>query len=623
MSRVFPAIAAVYFAALCFTACSLSLPSRFGDGDGHVTDDGRDGMDSTDGPDMDGEGDDGSGPCGEGLVLCGDKCVDTMIDPANCGSCGNACPADRTCAGGECVCREGLGDCGGACVDTASDPDHCGGCSNECDEGLVCNEGECSLDCSDGLTNCDGACVNLLSHPMNCGSCGHVCPGAVGARAVCVERECGLECLENMWDLDEEPGCEYPCTFTSDTEICDGEDNNCDGKRDEGFPCVRGSEVACTTSCGTDGRGSCTDDCDLPTGNLCIGTEVCNGVDDNCDTVPDDGFDCALGMAMSCTTICGTIGNQACESPSCTWSDCCAPDEICYNDCDDDCNGLPDDGCGVTTPGDTCENPFEITGSGGRFSGTTSSAAHDTDGECAHGVGAKDVYYSFTITTASDVYISTFGSSFDTAIYLSATCGSGDLGCSNNYNDMVLQSHIQRANLAPGTYTIAVDGNSLSDEGDYILDVYINSERSEGDTCGHAMPFDDLETGESGNTCGWESVYRGSCSSDFPPTPPPEGVYFFVVPDLGSSLTGHFTTCNEETNYDTLMYIRSVCNSPYLSEEIACNDDIGDAGCTPGWKSRVGGTFSPGVYYLFIDAWCSGGSCDPYCGDYKITVEGL
>ncbi|MFH1438898.1 MAG: MXAN_6577-like cysteine-rich protein [Pseudomonadota bacterium] len=618
-----PGYAAVCLAALCLSACSLSLPPRFGDGDGSVADDGRDGMDSTDGADMDGVGDDGSGPCGEGLVPCGDTCVDPRIDPANCGACGHACAADRTCAGGECVCREGLTGCGGECIDTRSDPDHCGGCSNECDEGWVCNEGECSLNCSDGLTNCSGACVNLVSHPMHCGSCGHVCPGAVGARAVCDERECGLECLENMWDLDDEPGCEYPCTVTSDTETCDGADDNCDGKRDEGFPCVRGSETACTTSCGTEGSGTCAGDCALPTGNLCAGTEACNGADDDCDTVADEDFDCALGMSITCNTACETAGMRDCKPPSCAWGECCAPDEICHNGCDDDCNGLPDDGCGVTTPGDTCDNPITVTGSGGRFSGTTSTATQSTDGGCALGVGARDVYYSFTITTASDVYISTFGSSFDTVIYLSATCGGGDLGCSNNYSGAVLQSHIQRANLAPGTYTIAVDGNSLPDRGDYVLDVYINPASPAGDTCARAMPFDDIETGETGNTCGWDSIYRGTCSSEFPPTPPPEGVYFVVVPDLGSGLTAHFSTCNADTGYDTLMYLRTVCNSERLSDETACNDDIGDAGCTPGWKSRVGGTLSPGVYFLFIDGWCSSSSCDMWCGGYRITVEGL
>jgi len=37
-------------------------------------------------------------------TLCGNSCVDTASDPANCGTCGHVCPANNSCYGGVCSC---------------------------------------------------------------------------------------------------------------------------------------------------------------------------------------------------------------------------------------------------------------------------------------------------------------------------------------------------------------------------------------------------------------------------------------------------------------------------------------------------------------------------------------
>lgn len=42
-------------------------------------------------------------PCAYGAMLCGSSCVETPTDPANCGSCGNACGAGTFCAAGLCA----------------------------------------------------------------------------------------------------------------------------------------------------------------------------------------------------------------------------------------------------------------------------------------------------------------------------------------------------------------------------------------------------------------------------------------------------------------------------------------------------------------------------------------
>src|SRR5579859_334134 len=79
-----------------------------------------------------------SGPsepaCPAGQAQClGDggavSCVSLATDGANCGACGNACPASRPlCSSGTCgiSCLGGSTLCGATCVQTNSDPLHCG-----------------------------------------------------------------------------------------------------------------------------------------------------------------------------------------------------------------------------------------------------------------------------------------------------------------------------------------------------------------------------------------------------------------------------------------------------------------------------------------------------------------
>jgi len=63
----------------------------------------------------------GNTACGTGLTICGTGCVDTKTNNANCGACGNACSATRSCQAGQCICPSGYTDCSGECVNTQID----------------------------------------------------------------------------------------------------------------------------------------------------------------------------------------------------------------------------------------------------------------------------------------------------------------------------------------------------------------------------------------------------------------------------------------------------------------------------------------------------------------------
>jgi len=137
-----------------------------------------------------------------------------------------------------------------------------------------------------------------------------------------------------------------PSECTPPDETCNGLDDDCDDVLDNGFDCAAGAEVACTTTCGSTGTGACLDTCQDPPPGACIPPdETCNGLDDDCVLGADNGFDCIAGADVTCTTTCGSTGagacTDACAIPS--PSSCTPPTETC-NWADDDCGDDVDEG---------------------------------------------------------------------------------------------------------------------------------------------------------------------------------------------------------------------------------------------------------------------------------------
>ena len=160
---------------------------------------------------------------------------DLRVNPAHCDRCGNACPARANavavCEARACRarCVAGFADCDlsaatGCEVDTRTTVAHCGACGRVCavlNGTAGCAGSACTVAaCNPGFGNCDGdvatGCeTNLATAPSHCGAC--------GVRGV---------------------------------EQCDGVDNTCDGRVDEGCPtALTGLDVIDFTS-PTFGAGS-------------------------------------------------------------------------------------------------------------------------------------------------------------------------------------------------------------------------------------------------------------------------------------------------------------------------------------------------------------------------------
>lgn len=138
-------------------------------------------------------------------------------------------------------------------------------------------------------------------------------------------------------------------------EDCDGEDNDCNGKVDDGTDGQGLTRTCYSGPAQTRGLGTCkegTQRCESAKWSECTGdvvpkAESCDGTDSDCDGQIDNaegvGESCDTGQPGACSQ--GTRGCDAQQKKVVCLPDTSALDEVCGNNKDDNCDGNIDDGC--------------------------------------------------------------------------------------------------------------------------------------------------------------------------------------------------------------------------------------------------------------------------------------
>lgn len=303
--------------------------------------------------------------CQNGAIVCNDNtgpnievcngvdddCMNGVDDGdpgggASCGSSIGVCtPGVEHCVGGEVQCVGGAQPSPEQCNRLDDD---CNGVAdnNPAGTGASCgttNVGECQLGtrvCSDGALTCAG---EIGPSTERCNNRDDDCDGTIDNDPA----DAGQACGESRGAC--EPGV-FVCSSGTlvctggvgpTPEVCNGIDDDCNGIVDDNPSGMGGSCDPGTGRCGT-GILRCIAGAPACVGGSTTGTEICNGMDDNCNGEIDEGPSiCGTGACNNgaCTTPCLDSEFPCPNGTICNEENNCVADPCANVTCGNDANG--------------------------------------------------------------------------------------------------------------------------------------------------------------------------------------------------------------------------------------------------------------------------------------------